>query len=69
MKKNKLGAFIGVEIKDLDVTNIQDKKIINKIAELLSEYSVVIIRNQNITDEEHINLVNSLEIGTNKSRH
>jgi alpha-ketoglutarate-dependent 2,4-dichlorophenoxyacetate dioxygenase len=54
VKINKLGAFIGVEIKDLDVTNIQDKKIINKIAELLSEYSVVIIRNQNITDEEHI---------------
>ena len=54
MEINKLGAFIGVEIKDLDVTNIQDKKIINKIAELLSEYSVVIIRNQNITDEEHI---------------
>ena len=54
MKINKLGAFIGVEIKDLGVTNIQDKKIINKIAELLSEYSVVIIRNQNITDEEHI---------------
>ena len=54
MKINKLGAFIGVEIKDLDVTNIQDKKIINKIAELLSEYSVVIIRNQNITNEEHI---------------
>ena len=54
MKINKLGAFIGIEIKDLDVTNIQDKKIINRIAELLSEYSVVIIRNQNITDEEHI---------------
>ena len=54
MKINKLGAFIGVEIKDLDVTNIQEKKIINKIVELLSEYSVVIIRNQNITNEEHI---------------
>ena len=54
MEINKLGDFIGVEIKDLDVTNFQDKKIINKIAELLSEYSVVIIRNQNITDEEHI---------------
>ena len=36
------------------MANIQDKKIINKIAELLSEYSVIIIRNQNITDEEHI---------------
>ena len=54
MEINKLGDFIGVEIKDLDVTNIQDKKIINKIAELLSECSVIIIRNQNITDEEHI---------------
>ena len=54
MKINKLGAFIGVEIKDLDVTNIQDKKVINEISELLSEFSVVIIRNQNISDDEHI---------------
>ncbi|MDC6452010.1 TauD/TfdA family dioxygenase [Alphaproteobacteria bacterium] len=54
MKINKLGAFIGVEIKDLDVTNIQDKKVINEILELLSEFSVVIIRNQNISDDEHI---------------
>ena len=54
MKINKLGAFIGVEIKDLDVTNIQDKKVIKEISELLSEFSVVIIRNQNISDDEHI---------------
>ena len=54
MKINKLGAFIGVEIKDLDVTNIQEKKVINEISELLSEFSVVIIRNQNISDDEHI---------------
>jgi alpha-ketoglutarate-dependent 2,4-dichlorophenoxyacetate dioxygenase len=54
VKINKLGAFIGVEIKDLDVTNIQDKKVINEISELLSEFSVVIIRNQNISDDEHI---------------
>ena len=54
MKINKLAAFIGVEIKDLDVTNIQDKKVINEISELLSEFSVVIIRNQNISNDEHI---------------
>ena len=54
MKINKLGAFIGIEIKELDVTNIQDKKVINEILELLSEFSVVIIRNQNISDDEHI---------------
>ncbi len=54
MITKKLGTFIGLEINDLDVTNIKDKNTINEISELLSEFSVLIIRNQNITDEEHI---------------
>ena len=54
MITKKLGTFIGLEINDLDVTNIKDKNTINEISELLLEFSVLIIRNQNITDEEHI---------------
>ena len=54
MITSKLGDAIGLEIKDLDVTKISDKKTINTITDLLSEFSVVVIRNQNITDDDHI---------------
>ena len=54
MITSKLGDAIGLEIKDLDVTKISDKETINTISDLLSEFSVVVIRNQNITDDEHI---------------
>ena len=51
---NKLKKFIGVEINDLDITKILDIGIINEISELLSEFSVVVIRDQNITNDQHI---------------
>ena len=54
MITSKLGDAIGLEIKDLDVTKISDKETINTITELLSEFSVVVIRNQNIRDDDHI---------------
>ena len=54
MITSKLGDAIGLEIKDLDVTKISDKETINTITDLLSEFSVVVIRNQNITDHDHI---------------
>ena len=54
MITSKLGDAIGLEINDLDITKISDKETINKISDLLSEFSVVVIRNQNITDEDHI---------------
>ena len=54
MITSKLGDAIGLEINDLDVTKISDKETINTISDLLSEFSVVVIRNQNITDDEHI---------------
>ena len=60
MITSKLGDAIGLEINDLDVTKISDKETINKILDLLSEFSVVVIRNQNITDDDHINLVKIL---------
>ena len=40
---SKLGDAIGLEINDLDVTKISDKETINKISDLLSEFSVVVI--------------------------
>ena len=52
MITSKLGDAIGLEINDLDVTKISDKETINKILDLLSEISVVVIRNQNITDDD-----------------
>ena len=51
---NKLKKFIGVEINDLDITKILDIEIINEISELLSKFSVVVIRDQNITNDQHI---------------
>ena len=54
MITSKLGDAIGLEINDLDVTKISDKETINKISDLLSEFSVVVIRSQNITNDEHI---------------
>ena len=51
---NKLKKFIGVEINNLDITKILDIGIINEISELLSKFSVVVIRDQNITNDQHI---------------
>ena len=50
----KLKKFIGVEINDLDIIKILDIGIINEILELLSKFSVVVIRDQNITNDQHI---------------
>ncbi len=54
MFTKKLGKSIGIEITGLDTTEYLSKKIKNEISDLLSKFSVVVIRNQNITNEEHI---------------
>ena len=54
MITNKLSKFFAIEIKNLDVRNIPSKETISEISEILAEFSVVVIRNQNITDDEHI---------------
>ena len=70
---NKLKKFIGVEINDLDITKILDIGIINEISELLSEFSVVVIRDQNITNDQHIKFseffgnLEQTKVGTNGS--
>ena len=50
----KLGTSLGVEISELNVKKDVNKNIIRKIADLLSEFSVVVIRAQNLNNEEHI---------------
>ena len=54
MITNKISKFFVIEIKNLDVRKITSKVSINKISDLLLEFSVVVIRNQKITDDEHI---------------
>ena len=54
MFTKKLGKSIGIEITGLDTKVDLSKKIKSKISDLLSEFSVVVIRNQNITNDEHI---------------
>ena len=43
MITNKLSKFFAVEIKNLDVRKIPSKETINKISDILSESSVVVI--------------------------
>ena len=54
MITNKLSKFFAIEIQNLDIRNIPSKETISEISEILAEFSVVVIRNQNITDDEHI---------------
>ena len=54
MFTKKLEKSIGIEITGLDTKVDLSKKIKSKISDLLSEFSVVVIRNQNITNDEHI---------------
>ena len=54
MFTKKLGKSIGIEITGLDTKIDLNEKLKNKISEMLYEYSVVVIRNQNITNDEHI---------------
>ena len=54
MFTKKLGKSIGIEITGLNTKVDLSKKIKSKISDLLSEFSVVVIRNQNITNDEHI---------------
>jgi len=53
----KLGTSLGVEISELNIKNDVNKNIIRRIVDLLSEFSVVVIRAQNINNEEHITFI------------
>ena len=49
-----LGSTLGVEIIGLNLKINIDKNIIGQVSDLLSEFSVVVIRDQNITNDQHI---------------
>ena len=49
-----LGSTLGVEIIGLNLKKDIDKNIIGQVSDLLSQFSVVVIRNQNITNDQHI---------------
>ena len=49
-----LGYTLGVEIIGLNLKKDIDKNIIGQVSDLLSEFSVVVIRDQNITNDQHI---------------
>jgi len=49
-----LGSTLGVEIIGLNLKKDIDKNIIGQVSDLLSEFSVVVIRDQNITNDQHI---------------
>ena len=50
----KLGKLICIEITGLDTRIDLSENLKNEISDLLSEFSVVVIRNQNITNDQHI---------------
>lgn len=50
-----LGTTLGVEIIGFNLKKNIDKNIIGQVSDLLSQFSVVVIRDQNITNEQHIN--------------
>ena len=49
-----LGPSLGVEIIGLNLKKDIDKNIIGQVSDLLSQFSVVVIRDQNITNDQHI---------------
>ena len=50
-----LGTTLGVEIIGFNLKKNIDKNIIGQVSDLLSQFSVVVIRDQKITNEQHIN--------------
>jgi alpha-ketoglutarate-dependent 2,4-dichlorophenoxyacetate dioxygenase len=68
-----LGSTLGVEIIGLNLKKDIDKNIIGQVSDLLSQFSVVVIRDQNITNDQHIHFseyFGNLEVtkaGTNGS--
>ena len=55
MKTKLLSGACGAEIEDIDLKDISNKNI-NIIKDLLYEHKVIFFRDQNITQQEHINL-------------
>ena len=53
MNFKKVHPDFGIEIKDIKI-NKADKKDINEILNLFEEYSLIVFKNQKITNEEPV---------------
>ena len=59
-KVNRLSDALGAEIKGLELFNTLNDRILNKILDLLYQYQVLVIRDQELTPEQHIVICNQL---------
>ena len=50
-----LSKHTGVEILDIDLKSITNETVMNELNNFFSEYSVVVIRNQNLNPNEFYN--------------
>ena len=52
MRVQKMHPVIGLEILDLDLSNPLSDESFKQIRAGLNEYSLILIRNQNLTEEQ-----------------
>ena len=55
MNLKKVHPDFGIEIKDIKINNAETKEI-NEILNLFEEYSLIVFKNQKITNEEQLDL-------------
>ena len=54
MKVSKLNNFFGAELQGIDLKNLKSKTV-DDLKGLWIEHKVLVIRNQSLTTEEHVN--------------
>ena len=54
MKVSKLNNFFGAELQGIDLRNLKSKTV-DDLKSLWIEHKVLVIRNQSLTTEEHVN--------------
>ena len=62
MRVQKMHPVIGLEILDLDLSNPLSDESFKQIRAGLNEYSLILIRNQNLTEEQHVNFSKDLKL-------
>ena len=54
MKVSRLNNFFGAELQGIDLRNLKSKTV-DELKSLWIEHKVLVIRNQSLTTEEHVN--------------
>ena len=52
IKINKLSEHTGAEVFGVDLKSISDQRVINELTKAFSKYSVLVIRDQNLSPNE-----------------